>query len=149
MPSTVIEKSTNHLNCYMKLVVTSSDQGNRSYMQVVAGSLTKPAVVKWCLHQWQYCSGFFSAFCPRRGGKMILYELLEGQVHISVQNMWQTRGVQGRAPPGNDFWIFYQTHFGGIWDCFCTNITYHVSIIEAFILDLHVKQNSQHIQGGS
>ena len=29
---------------------------------------------------------------------MILYELLEGQVHISVQNMWQTRGVQGYAP---------------------------------------------------
>ena len=38
---------------------------------------------------------------------MILYELLEGQVHISVQNMWQTRGVQGHAPPGNDFWIYF------------------------------------------
>ena len=29
------------------------------------------------------------------GGKMRLYGLLEGQVRICMQSMWQTRGVQG------------------------------------------------------
>ena len=50
-----------------------------------------------------FSAGFLSAFCPRGGGgsKMVLYGLLGGQVRICVQNMWQTRGVQGHAPPGN------------------------------------------------
>ena len=38
---------------------------------------------------------------------MRLYGLLRGQVRICVQSMWQTRGVQGYAPPGNfDFGPF-------------------------------------------
>ena len=57
---------------------------------------------------------------------MILYGLLGGQVRIRVQNMWQTRGVRGHAPLGNfDFETFIR-QFGGIWDCFHTNIIYHV-----------------------
>jgi len=32
---------------------------------------------------------------------MRLCELLGGQVCIRVQSMWQTRGIQGHAPPGN------------------------------------------------
>ena len=32
------------------------------------------------------------------GGKMRLYGLLGGQVHICVQSMRQTRGVQGMLP---------------------------------------------------
>ena len=54
-----------------------------------------------------------SAFFPRRGrgggrGQNVrLYELLGGQVYIRVQSMWQTRGVQGHAPPGNFNLIFY------------------------------------------
>ena len=42
-------------------------------------------------------SGFLSAFCPR-GDKMRLYGLLEGQVYIRVQSMWQTRGFRGILP---------------------------------------------------
>ena len=32
---------------------------------------------------------------------MRLYGLLEGQVRICVQSMWQTRGIQGHTLPGN------------------------------------------------
>ena len=40
--------------------------------------------------------GFLSAFCPNGGvGKMRLYGLLRGQVHICVQSMWQTIGGSG------------------------------------------------------
>ena len=31
---------------------------------------------------------------------MRLYGLLEGQAHICVQSIWQTRGILGHAPPG-------------------------------------------------
>ena len=38
---------------------------------------------------------------------MRLYGLLGGQIYICVQSMWQTKGVQGHAPPGNfDFGLF-------------------------------------------
>ena len=55
---------------------------------------------------------------------MKLYGLLGGQVCIRVQSMWQTKGVWGHAPLGS--FDFRPLQFGGIWDCFCTNIIiYH------------------------
>ena len=61
------------------------------------------------------------------GDKMILYGLFGVQVHIRVQNMWQTWGGPGPCSPGKFwFWTFYKTQFGGIWDCFRTNVIYHV-----------------------
>ena len=47
-----------------------------------------------------WCQGFFQLFA-QGGYKMILYGLLGGQVHIRVQNMWQTRGVREHVPLGN------------------------------------------------
>ena len=42
---------------------------------------------------------------------MRLYGLLEGQVCICVQSMWQTRGVRGHTPPGNvDFGPFVRCY---------------------------------------
>ena len=68
---------------------------------------------------------FLSALCPR-GGKTRLYGSLGGQVCIYVQSMWQTRGVWGHAPLGNfDFGPFIRR----IWDCFRTNIIYHLHVL--------------------
>ena len=47
---------------------------------------------------------FLSAFCPGGGGgggQNEIVWIIGGQVCIRVQSMWQTRGVQGHASPGN------------------------------------------------
>ena len=41
------------------------------------------------------------------GGQNEIVWIIGGQVHIRVESMWQTRGVQGHAPPENlDFGPF-------------------------------------------
>ena len=47
-------------------------------------------------------------------------------------------GVRGVLPWENfDFGSFIK--FGGIWDCFHTNIIYHLGVIKTFILLIYIK----------
>ena len=59
--------------------------------------------------------GFLSAFCPNGGvGKMRLYGLLRGQVHICVQSMWQTIGGSGDI----EFGHFIRRNLADPWTVF-------------------------------
>ena len=100
----------------------------------------------------QIHAGFLSAFHPR-GGKMRLYGLLGGGKYISVQSMWQTRGVRGHAPLGNFvFWPFSRCNLVESGTSLYTSIIHHLLChykgLNRFTCKIEYPRGASQSQGG-
>ena len=77
-------------------------------------------------------AGFLSAFCPRGGGgggggQNDTVWIIGGGKYISVcKTCSKLERSKGTFLLEILILDLYKTQFGGIWDCLCTNIIYHV-----------------------
>ena len=83
---------------------------------------------------------------PKDGCKMRLYGLLGGQERICVQSMWQTRGSRGMLP--GEILILDLLLYAIWWNLGLFSHKHNLSFMCHYFIDLHIKSNSQHTQGG-